>query len=247
LSQITNNPSAGQAPIAPTSTQQADPSIGDRASTAAGAAKDQAGAVADTARSQVSEVTTAATEQARAVAADAKQQARRLVDESRSQLRTQATEQTSKLAGSVREISQQLQGVSQGGTPPEGIVADIVEQAAGVTSRFAQQLESRSPEELLDDVKRFARRRPGLFLLGALGAGFAAGRVIRTVDTTSIVDSAKQAVSGQDESSGNGFESQGGFGATTQMPVGSPGALGTTGTASTGAGFPDELAPAVRP
>ena len=57
--------------------------------------------------------------------------------------------------------------------------------------RLADSLENRRPEELLDDVKRFARQRPGVFVLGALGAGFLAGRVLRNVDTSSIAEAAK--------------------------------------------------------
>jgi hypothetical protein len=38
-------------------------------------------------------------------------------------------------------------------------------------------LQNREPAELLDDVRSFARRKPGLFLLGAAAAGVLAGRL----------------------------------------------------------------------
>src|SRR3546814_7467894 len=172
----------------------------ERATTAADSARREAGAVMDDARSQASDGASAGAEQARAVVDDAKHQARRLVDDSRQQLMSQASEQTARLAGSVRDVSRQLQGVSQGGAPPQGIVADIADQAAGVTSRLADQLENRRPEELLDDVRRYARQRPGMFLVGALGAGFVVGRLMRSVDTGAVAEAAKAgAQSGSDD------------------------------------------------
>jgi hypothetical protein len=38
-------------------------------------------------------------------------------------------------------------------------------------------LQNREPAQLLDDVRSFARRKPGLFLLGAAAAGVLAGRL----------------------------------------------------------------------
>jgi hypothetical protein len=41
------------------------------------------------------------------------------------------------------------------------------------------RLDGREPQELLDDVRGFARRRPGTFLLGSLAAGVLVGRLLR--------------------------------------------------------------------
>ena len=46
---------------------------------------------------------------------------------------------------------------------------------------FAGKLQNREPAELLDEVRSFARRKPGLFLLGAAAAGVVAGRLTRGV------------------------------------------------------------------
>ena len=43
----------------------------------------------------------------------------------------------------------------------------------------ASWLEQREPADLLDEVRNFARRRPGTFLIGAAVAGLAAGRLTR--------------------------------------------------------------------
>ena len=42
---------------------------------------------------------------------------------------------------------------------------------------FAHKLQTRDPAELLDEVRSFARRKPGIFLLGAAAAGIVAGRL----------------------------------------------------------------------
>jgi hypothetical protein len=44
---------------------------------------------------------------------------------------------------------------------------------------MASHLDGKEPSELLDDVRQFARRRPGTFLLGALAAGVVVGRLTR--------------------------------------------------------------------
>jgi hypothetical protein len=46
-----------------------------------------------------------------------------------------------------------------------------------MVENFAGKLQSREPAELLDEVRRFARRKPGMFLLGAAAAGVLAGRL----------------------------------------------------------------------
>jgi hypothetical protein len=45
----------------------------------------------------------------------------------------------------------------------------------------ADWLEHREPGDLLDEVRRFARRRPGTFLVGAAVAGALVGRLTRGV------------------------------------------------------------------
>jgi hypothetical protein len=177
-----------------------DTGIQDRAGAAADTAKEQAGEVAGTAKEQAGAVASAATEQARAVASDAKDQARHLVENGRQQLREQAQEQTARAASSLRDLGRQLEQMAQAPTASQGPVVDVTRQAADGVQRLAQTLESKRPEEVLEDVKRFARQRPGMFVLGALGAGFLAGRLLRTVDTAAIKDAVsgngREAVSG---------------------------------------------------
>lgn len=226
MSQMRNDPIPPQGP---------SQEMGGRASNAASTAKEEAASVTDNAKSQAGEVAGAAGEQAKAVVEDAKYQARRVVDDSRQQLMNQASEQTTKLAGSVRDVSKQLQGVKSG-QAPQGIVGDIANEAASMTSRLAETLETRSPDELIGEVRTFARRRPGMFLLGALGAGFVAGRLVRSVDTQSLMDAAK---SGADMD-GDGTSMQ-----PHNQPLASASSMPSASRSA--GGFPQDLTPAVRP
>ncbi|GGH95500.1 hypothetical protein GCM10007170_21170 [Arthrobacter liuii] len=61
----------------------------------------------------------------------------------------------------------------------QGMASDLVRQAAERTSSVASWLENREPGDLLNEVQRFARNRPGTFLLLAAGAGVLAGRLTR--------------------------------------------------------------------
>jgi len=47
-------------------------------------------------------------------------------------------------------------------------------------------VQNRGMEGLVDDLQRFARRRPGVFLFATAVAGFAAGRAVRMRDTEPV-------------------------------------------------------------
>jgi hypothetical protein len=168
-----------------------DSATGSQDTSPVAAAQEQAGAVASAAKEHAADVGGVARDEAVALADEARAQARNFVHTSGQQLRSQAAEQSGRLAGSLRELGDQLRGMAQGQQAPEGPARDLVTQAASYADRFGRKLEMQRPEEMLDEVRAFARRRPGLFLAGALGAGFLAGRALRAVDTSAIVDAAK--------------------------------------------------------
>ena len=60
-----------------------------------------------------------------------------------------------------------------------GVATEFARQAADRMHGAASWLEQREPGDLLDEVRNFARRRPGAFLIGAAVAGLAAGRLTR--------------------------------------------------------------------
>jgi hypothetical protein len=97
-------------------------------------------------------------------------------------------------------MSEQLGSMARGEGPREGPVNDITRQLAGTVDRAATRLDEGGLDGALDDVKRFARQRPGLFILGAIGAGFAVGRLLKAADTHAIVDAAKSSNESDQES-----------------------------------------------
>lgn len=143
-----------------------DQSARDRAQDAASTAADEGKHVAGTAK-----------QEAGAVAAEAANQARSVLADAMSQVTAQSKEQKDRLAGTLRTLGDDLESMAGNGTP--GMATDLARQVSERARAFSSQLENREPGELLDDVRRFARQRPGSFLLGALAAGVVVGRLAR--------------------------------------------------------------------
>ncbi|TPV47490.1 hypothetical protein FJ661_20630, partial [Pseudarthrobacter phenanthrenivorans] len=61
----------------------------------------------------------------------------------------------------------------------QGVASDLIRQAAQRSESIASWLENKQPGDLLGEVQRFARNKPGTFLLLAAGAGVLAGRLTR--------------------------------------------------------------------
>lgn len=133
--------------------------------------------------------------EAKAVTQDVRAHGQQLLSTSVDELRNQASSQTSRLAGGLQDATKQLRGLASGDAQP-GMVKDVVQQLADVTQRTADRLNDGGLDGALDELRRVARNRTGLFLLGALGAGVLAGRVLRASDTRSLADSAKEAFTG---------------------------------------------------
>jgi len=163
-------------------------------------AKDQAAGVAGSAKDAGQHVAGVAKDQAGNVAAEATRQARDVVGQARSELSQQASDQQQRVAGGLRSIGTEL-GSMADNSDQSGVASDLARQAAAKAHEVADWLEQRDPSSLLDEVKGFARRRPGAFLAIALGAGLAAGRLTRGL---------KDEASGPDISSTSGYGSNGG-------------------------------------
>ena len=177
--------------------------------------KDQAGQAAGTAKDEGRHVAGVAQEEARAVASEARDQAYGLVGQATSHLEDQSRTQKDRLAETTRTFGQDLESMASNG---EGLAADVARQVADHVKNLSSQLETREPADLLDEVRRFARRKPGTFLLGALAAGVVAGRLTR---------GAKDAR----ESQGTATGTYGTSGAATYGT-----STGTYGTAASGTG-----------
>ncbi|NHC24173.1 hypothetical protein G6553_13455 [Nocardioides sp. IC4_145] len=147
-----------------------DTSATDRAQQAASTAAEEGRHVAGTAADEAKQVAGQAAQQARSVVNDALGQAT-------SQAQEQARTQRDRLVSTLGSLGEDLDGMAQ--QAPAGLATDLTRQAADQVRSLSSRLDGREPGELLDDVRRFARQRPGTFLLGALAAGVVAGRLLR--------------------------------------------------------------------
>lgn len=139
--------------------------------------KDQMQDAASTATDEGKHVSAVAGEEAQKVAAEAKQQAQLLLEDARNQLQEQSRTQRDRLVDTLTGLGDDLDRMS--GQAESGLATDLVRGAAQKVRGLSGHLEGREPADLLDDVRSFARRKPGTFLLGALAAGVVAGRFAR--------------------------------------------------------------------
>jgi hypothetical protein len=115
-----------------------------------------------------------------------------LVDSTRSELRSQVGNQQSALAQKFRGCASEL-GSMASKADESGPMSDLAQQASRRVGEFSHWLENHEPADLLDEVKRYARRRPVAFLAIAAAAGVLAGRVTRgAVAANTSVDSDRE-------------------------------------------------------
>jgi hypothetical protein len=144
------------------------------------AAKNEAREVATTATDRGGDVAETALNEAKHVAASVQGEARDLLREGREQLESQARDSQQMAAKSLHQLAGQLDRMVEQTDSP-GVAVEVARQLSDRTTTVADWLEQRRPGDLLDEVRRFARRRPGTFLLGAAAAGVLVGRLTRGV------------------------------------------------------------------
>ncbi|KUG57637.1 hypothetical protein AVL61_16510 [Kocuria rosea subsp. polaris] len=120
-----------------------------------------------------------AKDQAVAVKEEAAHQAQDLFGQLRSDLREQVGPQQDRIASTVRSVSDEINALSRGEKPESDYVTGLLGSVSGRVESVASSLENKDARELLDDVRRFAARRPGTFLAVAAGIGLLAGRATR--------------------------------------------------------------------
>ena len=166
------------APLPPPGTSGTGATAGSSSPSTTDVAKGEARNVGQTAAQAGSQVASTAADQAKTVAHETKRQAQDLLNQGRSQVRQQAVSQQQKAAQGLSSVAQELRGLANGssqGAP--GPARDLLEQASDKVDDFATWLQNREPADLLEEVRSFARRKPGAFLLGAALAGVLAGRL----------------------------------------------------------------------
>lgn len=116
--------------------------------------------------------------EAKQVAHEAKEKARNLMSELGDDVYGQAHTQQQRVASGLRSIGEELSSMARN-SEQSGTATHLVSRAADRADSVASWLENRDPGSLLDEVKRFARQRPGAFLAIAAGAGVLAGRLTK--------------------------------------------------------------------
>ncbi|ROS30795.1 hypothetical protein [Cellulomonas sp. PhB150] len=151
------------------SDDSSDSSASDKLKGAASTASDAGASVLGEARSGAADVTQ-----------EAQRQARDLWDQTRSELADQTGDQQRRLASGVRSFASQLDEMASG-PEQQGVATDLARQLGGRADTLGRWLEDHGPDEVLEEVRSFARRRPGTFLLVAAGAGLLVGRLTRAL------------------------------------------------------------------
>jgi hypothetical protein len=78
----------------------------------------------------------------------------------------------------LHELADELSAMAASGGQ-NGTATELAHQASGRVHDAASWLEQREPGDLIAEVRGFARRRPGVFVLAAAVAGIVAGRLTR--------------------------------------------------------------------
>ncbi|WP_270367046.1 hypothetical protein [Microbacterium algeriense] len=144
------------------------------------AAKQEATDLKDTAATQAKDVLGTAKDEAATVVGEAKTQAKDLYAQTQRELSEQANTQQQRLAGGLRSVSDEL-GSMATNSDGSGVASDLVQQVSGRLSAAATWLGDRDPGSVLTEVKRYARRKPGTFILAAAIGGIVVGRLTRAL------------------------------------------------------------------
>lgn len=143
-------------------------------------AKDKAADVAQTGKRAAGEVAQTAATAAKDVAHEAKQHANDLLGTTKAQLTDQAASQQSALVDTLRSLGDQLASMTDH-VDREGTAVDFAKQARDRAHGAASWLDEREPGDVIEELRVLGRKHPGQFLLGAVVAGVAAGRLTRGV------------------------------------------------------------------
>lgn len=169
-------------------------------------------------------------EEAGHVAQEAKDAARGFLDDTRAQLSDQASAQQHRAAQAMRTVGDDFAGMAEA-AGSDGMAAGLVRGLGDRTRHVATWLDDREPADLVRELRGFARRHTGAFLVAAVGLGIVAGRLTRAMMPSTGAGAAGS------QTTGAGATGPGGPGVGTDASVGAMGyASGTGGMDATGAG-----------
>lgn len=238
MSQFTNGPTSGSLddtglsntyPTSATGTlgTTGSPNGADASGSRTEAAKEAGRETAHVAQGEAKHVAETAKEELGNVTSTATDQMRRLMDQSRSELTDQARSQQQRLTTNLRSLTDELDSMVGAGQP--GVAHDLVRQVSQQARTLGDWLDGNEPGAVLDEVKRFARRKPGTFLAVAAGLGFLSGRMTRGLSAASQEDGA---------TAPGAYASTGTAEPVLDGPLATTGATAMSSTAPTGAADP---------
>jgi len=114
------------------------------------------------------------------VVGQAKDHVQGLIGQARLELAGQADGRSRQVAAGLQSLSGQLGALRRGRPQEAGPLGAYLAEAEQRVAGLADRLQRGGAQGAIDDVTGFARRRPGLFLAGAVGLGFVVGRVARS-------------------------------------------------------------------
>lgn len=106
---------------------------------------------------------------------DAVAQSRSFISDQLDSRSTQLGEKVSSTADDLRRIANDLRN-----SETVSGAANIATRGADAFDRAGTYLQQADGDQLISDLESFARERPWMMALGALAAGFAASRVLKT-------------------------------------------------------------------
>ena len=143
------------------------------------AGKEEARHVATTAKEAGKDVVDEVTGVTADVANTAKDEFQRLMGQASTEIKTVGRERGEQLAGRLESLAQQMRALREGRAEEATELRSWMTQAEQRMQHYASALRQRGPDGVLADVRRFARRRPAMFLFAAGATGFALGRALR--------------------------------------------------------------------
>lgn len=169
----------------------ADSPSGSESGSTAEIARGEAKHVADVAAASAKDVAATAKDEAIGMAAETKQQAVSLLDTVRSEVGEQASTSQNRIADALHSLSKEL-GSMASSSSESGPLTDLAHQASRKGGEIAHWLQDREPSDVLEEVRAYARRRPGTFLVLCGLAGVVAGRLTRGAVASRTSDQATE-------------------------------------------------------
>ncbi|MDX2377893.1 hypothetical protein M4I32_13915 [Microbacterium sp. LRZ72] len=205
-------------------------------------ARREASGVKDTAANDAAHVADTAKDEAGTVAQEAKTQVRDLYAQTQHELREQAGAQQERVAHGMRAMSDELGEMSRNSSS-QGVASDLVSQASTRLADAADWLGRRDPGSLLHEVKSYARRNPGTFIVAAGLVGVAAGRLTRALASDAHDDSSRSHTQGTSRDTPETSVGESGTPRDVTKPADKPSVPPATPAAATGQGTPPQDTP----